>query len=265
LREAPADATSILTSQRQERPIMHLQFVGCGDAFGSGGRSNTCFHLVGERTNVLIDCGASSLPALRALGIDRNAIDTILITHFHADHFCGLPFFVLEAQFGGRAAPLTIAGPPGLADRYTQAMETAFEHSTKVERKFSVSLQPLEERKTVRLGALEVTPYPVVHGNSGGPFFAYRISVEGRTICYSGDTEWTDTLVDAASGADLFIVECYVYDRLVRNHLSYRTIADNLARIGAKRVVLTHMSEDMLAHRNDVPQLCASDGMVVEL
>ena len=53
---------------------MHLQFVGSGDAFGSGGRFNTCFHVVGEETNFLIDCGASSLIAMNRFGIDRNAI-----------------------------------------------------------------------------------------------------------------------------------------------------------------------------------------------
>lgn len=78
---------------------MKLTFVGCGDAFGSGGRFNTCFHIAATKTNFLIDCGASSLIAMKRFGIDRNAIDTILITHFHGDHFGGLPYFVLDAQF----------------------------------------------------------------------------------------------------------------------------------------------------------------------
>lgn len=244
---------------------MHLQFVGCGDAFGSGGRLNTCFHVVGEQANFLIDCGASSLPALRRLGIARNAIDTILVTHFHGDHFGGLPFFILEAQFGRRTAPLTIAGPPGLEDRLARAMESAFENSSKVERKFAVSLVTLAERQTARIGALAVTPFPVVHGASGGPFFAYRVEAEGRLIAYSADTEWTEALVEAGRGADLFVAECYSYDKPVRNHLDYKTIMENLARIAPKRLVLTHMSDDMLAHATSVPQECASDGMIVTL
>ena len=56
-----------LSLRRNLRP-MQLQFVGCGDALGSGGRYNTCFHVTGERVNFLIDCGASSLPALKRLG-----------------------------------------------------------------------------------------------------------------------------------------------------------------------------------------------------
>ncbi len=244
---------------------MHLQFVGCGDAFGSGGRFNTCFHLVGEGVNALVDCGATSLPALRALSIERNEIDLILVTHFHADHFGGIPFFVLEAQFGGRARPLTIAGPPGLEGWVTRAMEAAFESSSTVARKFEISLIPLQERATVRFGALEVTPFPVVHGTSGGPFFAYRIAAGGRVVAYSADTEWTEALVEAGRDADLFVIECYVYDKPVRNHLDYKTIEQNLPRIAAKRVALTHMSENMLAHAGSVPHLCASDGMVVQL
>ncbi|MBV9239955.1 MAG: MBL fold metallo-hydrolase, partial [Xanthobacteraceae bacterium] len=78
---------------------MQITFVGSGDAFGSGGRFNTCFHVATESTRFLIDCGASSLIGMKRLGIDRAAIDLILLTHFHADHFGGVPFFVLDAQF----------------------------------------------------------------------------------------------------------------------------------------------------------------------
>ena len=56
---------------------MQLQFIGCGDAFGSGGRFNTCFHVTGERANFLIDCGASSLPSLKRHGVARNDIDLV--------------------------------------------------------------------------------------------------------------------------------------------------------------------------------------------
>ena len=103
----------------------------------------------------------------------------------------------------------------------------------------------------------------MVHGNSGGPFFAYRIAVEDRLIAFSGDTEWTDTLVEVARDADLLLIECYSYDKPIRNHLNFKTIEQNLARLTAKTLVLTHMSHDMLAQRHKVAQLTASDGMVV--
>lgn len=244
---------------------MQLQFVGCGDAFGSGGRFNTCFHLVGETTNLLIDCGATSLVALKRLGIEREAIDTILLTHFHADHIGGVPFFVLDAQFSGRTRPLTIAGPPGLETWYARVMETAFEHSSTVTRNFEVRLETLPEATATTLSGVAVTPYPVVHGKSGGPFYALRVAAEGRVVTYSGDTEWTEALIAASAGADLFVAECYVYERPARNHLSYAALRVQLPRLSAKRIVLTHMSNDMLAHTGDVPETCAEDGLLVDV
>jgi ribonuclease BN (tRNA processing enzyme) len=245
---------------------MQIQFVGCGDAFGSGGRATTCLHLHGATANVLIDCGAASLPALKRCGIDRNAIDTILITHFHGDHFAGVPFFMLDAHFvARRERPLTIAGPPGLASWYERIFDATFPGGAGNRWRFPLTLHEVELGRTDRIGAIEVTPFPVVHDDRAGPCLAYRIAVEDRTVTYSGDTEWTETLVLAAQAADLFISECYVYDKPVRAHLSLAQLQRELPRIGAKRVILTHLSDDMLAHRNDCSYETAADGMVVEL
>src|SRR5580693_3124874 len=131
---------------------MHVTFVGCGDAFGSGGRLHTCFHVRAARTSFLIDCGASSLIGLNRLGIERDPIDTILISHFHADHFGGVPFFMLDAQFNTRRErPLTIAGPPGLREWYRRVMETAFAGSYR-QQKFELNLVELEAAQRRSLG-----------------------------------------------------------------------------------------------------------------
>src|SRR5713101_4995414 len=95
-------STSLTWTWGSKDPNMHLQFVGSGDAFGSGGRFNTCFHVVAGELNFLIDCGASSLVAMKRLGIDRNAIDLIVLTHYHAHH-CGSAAYqrVVSAPDGG--------------------------------------------------------------------------------------------------------------------------------------------------------------------
>ena len=244
---------------------MQLQFVGCGDALGSGGRFNTCFHVTGNHANFLIDCGASSLPALKRLGIARDDIDLILITHFHGDHFAGLPFLLLDAQFTRRTRPLVIAGPQGIEAKLANLMEALFEHSSKTPQRFDLSVVALEPEQSRIFGEVKVTPFPVIHGASGGPFLAYRIEAERRVITYSADTEWTDTLIPAARGADLFIAEAYYYDKTVKNHLSLKTLEAHLPAINAKRLVLTHMSDDMLARLDELPYLVAHDGMAVEL
>src|SRR5256885_10694558 len=195
---------------------MRLQFVGCGDAFGSGGRQNTCFHVSGHSANFLIDCGATALPALKRLGIARNDLDLILITHFHGDHFAGLPFLLLDAQFSRRGRPLVIAGPEGIEMRLTQVMEALFEHSSKTRQRFELSVVALKPEQARSFGAVKVTPFPVVHGESGGPFLAHRVEAEGRIIAYSADTEWTETLVPLVRDTDLFIAEAYHYDKIVK-------------------------------------------------
>jgi ribonuclease BN (tRNA processing enzyme) len=125
-----------------------------------------------------------------------------------------------------------------------------------------VALQPEESRT---FGAVKVTSFPVVHGESGGPFLAYRIEAEGRVIAYSADTEWTETLIPAARGADLFIAEAYYYDKIVKNHLSLTTLEAQLPEIKAKKLILTHMSDDMLGRLGSLSYTAANDGMIVEL
>lgn len=244
---------------------MQLRFVGCGDALGSGGRNNTCFHVTGSHVNFLIDCGATSLPALKRLDIARDDIDLILITHFHGDHFGGLPFLLLDAQFTRRGRPLVIAGPQGIETRLAQLMEALFEHSSKTKQRFELSVVALEPEETRRFGAVDVTPFSVVHGESGGPFLAYRVEAEGRVIAYSADTEWTQTLIPLGRDADLFIAEAYYYDKVVKNHLSLTTLEAHLTEIKPKRLVLTHMSDDMLGRLDTLNYTAASDGVIIEL
>jgi ribonuclease BN (tRNA processing enzyme) len=245
---------------------MELTFVGCGDAFGSGGRLNTCFHVRAARTSFLIDCGASVLIGMNRLGIDRGAIDTILLTHFHADHAGGIPFFVLDAQFNTRRTrALTIAGPEGLREWYVQSMEAGYAGSSKTRQKFELNLVELAPGERRSLGELAVTPARVRHAPADGPFFGYRIAVESKTIAYSGDTEWVESLVEIGRDADLFICECYAYDKKVPFHIDYATLAAKLPRIKPKRLILTHMSEAMLKRAGATGCEFAADGLTIEV
>jgi ribonuclease BN (tRNA processing enzyme) len=244
--------------------VLTVQFVGAGDAFGSGGRFQTCISLRAAATHVLLDCGATSLVALRRLGLDPSTVDAVLVTHLHGDHFGGLPFLVLDAQFGRRERPLLVAGPPGTAERVTAAMEVLFPASSRATRRFELRFVELPAQQRTLVGEVAVTGYPVVHP-SGAPAYALRVECAGKTVAYSGDTEWTEALLAAARDSDLFICEAYFYEKVVKYHLSYATLRAERARLACRRLVLTHASADLLAHCADVPDELADDGLLLTL
>jgi ribonuclease BN (tRNA processing enzyme) len=245
---------------------MQLQFVGCGDAFGSGGRFNTCFHLVGQGFNALIDCGASSLIALNKLAINTNDIDVVFVTHFHGDHVGGVPFFLLDANYvTKRQRALTIAGPPSLKSRFPEIMEVGFPGTKGLAFQFPLQLMELDIGKRNQVGGLRVTPFHVLHDDRAGPCLGFRFEAEGKVIAYSGDSEWTDTLVNIGYEADLFICEAFTRDKPVPTHMALSSLERHLGRIRPQRLILTHMSDDMLARRAEVAFETAEDGMIVKL
>lgn len=238
---------------------MKVRFLGSGDAFGSGGRFQTCIHLQSGASQLLLDCGASSLIAMRRFGVEPQAIDTVILSHLHGDHFGGVPFLILDGQFKRRTRPLIVAGPPGVEARVREAMEVFFPGSTRVERKFETRFVELADRAPVEVGPVRVTGFAVVHA-SGAPPFALRVAAEGKTVSYSGDTEWTESLIDAARGADLFIAEALFYDKRIKYHLDLTTLLQHRARLECRRLVVTHMGEDMLARIDGLAVEAAEDG-----
>ncbi len=243
---------------------VRVRFWGTGDALGSGGRLQTCIQVQAPDRNFLIDCGASSLSAMKRFGGDPSAIDLILVSHLHGDHFGGIPFFILEYQFNRRTSPLVIVGPPGVEDRVKQAMEVFLPGSTAVQRKFATQFIELKGGEPARLGTLAVTPYEVVHF-SGAPSFALRMEIGGKVISYSGDTEWTENLVPAARGADLFICEGYSFEKKIKYHLDYQTLIQNRSRLACQRMILVHMNKEMLAHLQEAEVEGAEDGREIEV
>ena len=247
---------------------MRLTVIGCGDAFGSGGRFNTCFKIDALRSSILIDFGASSLVALKAQRIDPNSIDGIVLSHLHGDHFGGLPFLLLDAQFlSRRRHPLTIAGPPGTRARIDAALEVLFPGSTATSWRFDWEVKEIMPGRRAELLGLEILTIEVKHP-SGAPSTGLRVSDGERVLAYSGDTEWTDALFAIARGADLFIVECYDYGEDTVYHMSWPVLNRRLKELGARRVMITHMNPSMLArvgeaHASGV--LVGSDGLVLEV
>ncbi len=247
---------------------MRFTVVGSGDAFGSGGRFNTCFHLATSAGTFLVDCGASTHVALRVRGIEANSIDAIILSHLHGDHFGGIPFLLLDGQFlSRRERPLVFAGPPGARDRINTLLEVFFAGSTKSQWRFPWSVTEIPVARPTPFQGLSITSAEVIH-SSGAPSTALRITDGAKTFAYSGDTQWTDALLPIAAGADLFVTECYDYDRELSGHLNWKTLKARLPDFTARRIMLTHMNHTMLARLDEARAagvLVAEDGLVLDL
>jgi ribonuclease BN (tRNA processing enzyme) len=192
---------------------MKLTFLGSGDAVGSGGRFNTCMMLeLEDGRRLLIDCGASSLVAMKKFEVDPNSIDAVIITHLHGDHFGGLPFFLLDAQFAKRSTPLTLVGPPTFKNCLQEAREIFFSKSSEVAPNFDLTLDEFEPGTPYSWQDVTVTPYIVDHF-CGAPPLAVRLQHGDKSVAYTGDTQWTDTLIEVCRGADLMIAEAYFFDK----------------------------------------------------
>lgn len=240
---------------------MRVHFLGTGDAFGSGGRNQTAYLLEDRAGLYLLDCGSSTLAALKRAGLDPADLDAVFLSHLHGDHFGGLPFLFIHFLYHRRRSrPLPIAGPPGTEQRVRALMKLMYGEKDLPFAAFPV----LRPDAAASVAGAEVLAFRVPH-QTDAVSLGLRVTVAGRTVLFSGDSSWTDRFITHSRGADLFICECCHYDTPSSSHMSYAEIAAHRERLECKRLILTHMGEEMLARRGSLPVATAEDGMVVEL
>lgn len=239
-----------------------VKCLGSGDAFGSGGRFNTSFYIRTESKGILMDCGASTLIALKKEMLSMQNIDIILITHFHGDHFGGLPFVLCEiAAMASRKKPLTIIGPEGIRENSLQSMACLYP-GVELKDESDVRFMTYTAGIAISIDNITVTAFEVIHSPETRPH-ALRIECDGKVVAYSGDTQWTDALIDVSKGADLFICEGSTYDRVIKNHLSIQEVLNKRHLLRAKKIVFTHLSETALKVAPTKGIDLADDGMVL--
>lgn len=244
---------------------MKLHILGCGDAFGSGGRNNSGYLVESAEQIFLLDCGPTTLPAMKRAGFDTRRLDVVFLSHLHGDHYGGLPFFFLDYLYeNARAKPLHVAGPRGTEERVRALFQLMYGGLAASKKLSPVVFDLLEPERQENILGIEVFPFRVPH-QVDEVSLGLKIAYQGKQLLYSGDSAWTDLFLTHAQGADLFLCECSFFDRETANHMSYRAIQQNLPRLRCKRLILTHMGEEMLARRGEVEVPLAEDGIVIEI
>jgi ribonuclease BN (tRNA processing enzyme) len=175
-----------------------------------------------------------------------------------------LPFLILDGQFSRRMLPLVIAGPPGVASRVRAAMEIFFPGSRDMTRPFPVEFVELAERLPTQVGPSVVTAFAVRHP-SGSSSYGLRVQFGEKVISYSGDTEWTESLLDLAHDVDVFVCEAYSFEKRIPYHLDYATLLKHRSELGCRRLIMTHMSDDLLGRLGEAKIEAAQDGMIVPI
>ena len=242
-----------------------ITFVGTSDAFGAGGRRQSAVLFRTGAGTLLIDCGATTCGGLAAIGAERDEIDAIVVSHFHGDHFGGIPHLLLAAIYQDkRSRPLIIAGPPDIEAR-VRALSTAMGHDfAGLDWTFRVEFHEMPPGTAKSIGPAEITSFETNHQPEAHPH-GYDIRCGGRRVVYSGDTGWFDDLPRLSAGSDLFICECTYHSRDVSFHLNYELLCERQQQFDCGRMMLTHLGEEMSSRRESEAFEFADDGMLVTL
>ena len=245
--------------------MVRVTVLGSGDAFGAGGRAHSAYLVEAPGTTFLLDCGPSILQTLQRVGARAGDIDFVLLSHLHGDHFGGLPFLFLDYKYREpRTRPFHIYGPPETERRVCNLFAALYERTARETLPFALEFTELPADASYTLRGIDVLSVAVPHTDEL-VCYALRVAVAGQVIFYSGDTGWTDKLLEHARGADLFLCECSTYETRMAIHLAYPEVAARAADFGCRRLVLTHLGEEPLRRRSSINLECAEDGMVIEL
>lgn len=237
-----------------------LRCIGTGDAFGSGGRLSSCYQLAWGRETLLLDCGCSSICGFQRGHLDLGAIPAVVVSHLHGDHFGGIPYMILAGQYlSHRTTPLILAGPSGLQRQVEAALEALYPGTLADGLNFAVNYLELQADSALMVGGFQIVPLRVKHGRNPEAF-ALRVTAGEKIISYTGDTEWTESLIPLAANSDLLISECFAYDVPIPSHLDYQTLLRQRERLKTRRLVLTHLGPEVLKHLEELELETLKDG-----
>jgi ribonuclease BN (tRNA processing enzyme) len=244
--------------------FIKLTVIGSGNAFCSGGRFNSCYYVEWGGKNILLDCGPTSLAAIRKCSLDPMAVDIIVISHLHGDHIAGIPFLVLEAyKADKRKKPLTIIIPPDGERRIKEVCAILYPDAIEMFQNLDIRFVQYSQNEEIEIEGFSMKFFEVSHNPLVKPH-GFRIEKDSKVLAYSGDTGWTDNLYSIADKSDLFICECNFYEKETLTHLNYKKLVAEQQNLKAKRMLLTHFGKESLSRYAEIIGEKAEDGKCIE-
>jgi ribonuclease BN (tRNA processing enzyme) len=254
-----------------------LPCFGVGDGLPCGDRHHASFLYRFGKTSILLDCGEPIDGSFKAGGLGYDLIDSILVSHLHADHIGGFLMLMQGCWLEGRRKDLTVHMPGAAISPVRQMMETALLFDELL--KFRLRFAPLKAGRLIRVRDVRITPFPTTHLDGlrarfqkrhRGAFDSYCFLLESgrRRIGHSADLGSPEDLEPLlARPLDLLVCEMA--------HFTPEEILSRLRGRRIKRIAFVHLARGYwealpkirrLAARMlpDIPHTFAKDGAVIQ-
>jgi len=235
---------------------MKLTVLGKSPAWQDAGGACSGYLVEEDGYTILIDCGNGVFGKLRSLR-DYVDVDAIFISHLHADHFMDLVPYAFALTHAPRQQPVPVDRwpgtdnpsrpplhcPPGSLENF-RTLGSTFGMPKLIEDAFH--LREYDPDETIEVGPLKVHFTEVPHYTQ--TFAIETICSNGSRITYGADCRPNDALVEFAEGTDLLIAEATLPrpERTgIRGHLTPSEAGEHAQAAGAKRLLVTHISDEL--------------------
>lgn len=196
------------------RPAFRVTLLGTGNPRPAMSRFGPSILVEAGSRKLIFDCGRGATQRLYQLGISFAEADELFLTHLHSDHAVGIPDLWLTGWVMGRGVPLRVWGPAGTADMAAH-LQQAYEFDVHIRRDVDEKLpaegvrieaHDIEQGAAYEKDGVKVTAFTVDHGLVK-PALGYRVDFAGRSVVLSGDTRFSENLIQFALGTDVLIHE----------------------------------------------------------
>lgn len=240
---------------------MKVFFVGVGEACDPE-HGNTSVHIQTENnTRILCDCGFSAAHSYFASFADPDSLDMVWISHFHGDHFFGMPLLLLRFWEMKRSKALVIAGQQGLEGRIRSAMDLAYPGFWK-RLCYEVCFQEIEPEKTHRILEVGFESIPTDHSQRN---LGLLVKDGPKKLYYSGDGRPTKDVEYLIRDCDLAVHEAFLLEAEIHHHGSVYGCLNLAEAANVKQLALVHMERNCRRNKADEIKKFLQDNPVLRL